>query len=410
MKSKSVAWAFSLLTAAIASADFGLNAATLPAGYTELEYVEGTGTQYLNTEYYPNSNTVVTVDFQLTALSMARAANQAICGVCIYPKGVATFKCYVRKDDNKFIVAIGEEDNWDSNDRIANLSRAKLVLDAQNKRVITTDAINGNGNSKSRPGIGPGKTGTAPIGLFCYYDGGATNPKIPPQMKLYSAVFAEQGVPKRNFVPCLNESGVAGVYDTVQPKFYPSLKDAFVAGPALATATVNDRSATATVTFPAATAARELYLVGGRKDCAALGTAWTYSAKLADIAANATTCTDVALPAAFAQGANKFYRLQVRSTAGAVEATTASSAATWCDETGRRNVFADAAAVYVGAEDKNGNGLFDKGDWTDLRHAADPGAKTHQVAKVGSSPATNLVIRTVDVYSPTMDKTIKNQT
>ena len=410
MKSKSVAWAFSLLTAAIASADFGLNAATLPAGYTELEYIEGTGTQYLNTEYYPNSNTVVTVDYQLTALSKDLGVNQAICGVCRYPNGVATFKCYVRKDDNNFVVAIGEADNWDANNRVANLSRAKLVLDAQNKRVVTTDAINGSGNSKDRLGISPGKTGTVPIGLFCYYDSKVDSPKIPPQMKLYSAVIAEKGVEKRNFVPCLNESGVAGVYDTVQPKFYPSLAGAFVAGPALATATVNDRSATATVTFPATTAARELYLVGGRKDCAALATDWTYSVKLADIAANATTCTDVALPAAFAQGANKFYRLQVRSTAGAVEATTASAVATWCDETGRRNVFADAAAVYVGAEDKNGNGLFDTGDWTDLRHAADPGAKTHQVSKVGSSPATNLVIRTVDVYSPTMDKTIKNQT
>ncbi|MBQ0031675.1 MAG: hypothetical protein KBT68_02610 [bacterium] len=383
-----------------------LGAATLPAGYTELEYVEGTGTQYINTEYYPTPDTVATVDYQLTALS--EPDHQTICGVN-NGQGVATFKGYVRKTDNYFVLQIGDSDGWNSNNRVANLTRAKLVLDAQNKRAITTDAINGKGNLMSQSGIT--KTGTVPIGLFGRIDTWASIAGAFAKMKLYSAIFAEKGVAKRNFVPCLNESGVAGVYDTVQPKFYPSLKeDAFVAGPALATATVNDRSATASVTFPTAAVARELYLVGGQKDCAALATDWTYSVKVADIAANATTCTDVALPAAFAQGANKFYRLQIRSTAGKVEATTVSAVATWCDETGRRNVFADAAAVYVGAEDKNGNGLFDTGDWTDLRHAADPSSPTHQVSKYGSSPATNLVIRSVDVYSPTMDKTLKNQT
>ena len=403
---RAILWAGGVVLTAGALGDLG--AATLPSGYVELEYVEGTGTQYINTEYYPTSDTVATVDYQLTALSTTRNLNQAICGA-ICNNGTQTFKCYVRKDDDQFVARIGETDTWPLIGLFANLSRAKLVLDASNKRVVTTDAKNGSVNSKLQDGVASGTTLSVSSGLFCLNNWRESNPALPACMKLFSAVFAEQGVAKRNFVPCLNESGVAGVYDTVQPKFYPSLKDAFVAGPVLVTATVNDRSATASVTFPAAAAARELYLVGGQKDCAALATDWTYSVKIADIAANATTCTDVALPAAFAQGANKFYRLQVRSTAGKVEATTASAAATWCDETGRRNVFADAAAVYVGAEDKNGNGLFDTGDWTDLRHAADLSSPTHQVSKYGSSPATNLVIRPVDVYSPTMDKTLKDQ-
>ena len=36
--------------------------ATLPSGYTQLEYIESTGTQYIDTGFKPNNNTVFEVD------------------------------------------------------------------------------------------------------------------------------------------------------------------------------------------------------------------------------------------------------------------------------------------------------------------------------------------------------------
>lgn len=41
----------------------------LPSGYTELEYLKGTGTQYINTEYVPSSTTSVQIKFSVTNAS-----------------------------------------------------------------------------------------------------------------------------------------------------------------------------------------------------------------------------------------------------------------------------------------------------------------------------------------------------
>ena len=40
--------------------------ATLPAGYTELEYIESTGTQYIDTGIKTNNNLGIHIDFQYT--------------------------------------------------------------------------------------------------------------------------------------------------------------------------------------------------------------------------------------------------------------------------------------------------------------------------------------------------------
>ncbi|MBP9999859.1 MAG: hypothetical protein KBT14_04200, partial [Proteobacteria bacterium] len=47
--------------------------ATLPAGYTELEYIESTGTQYIDTGLKPNNNTKITAYFKSTNTSVTQA-------------------------------------------------------------------------------------------------------------------------------------------------------------------------------------------------------------------------------------------------------------------------------------------------------------------------------------------------
>ncbi|MBP9999689.1 MAG: hypothetical protein KBT14_03300 [Proteobacteria bacterium] len=47
--------------------------ATLPAGYTELEYIESTGTQYIDTGIKPNNNTKITAYFKSTNTSVTQA-------------------------------------------------------------------------------------------------------------------------------------------------------------------------------------------------------------------------------------------------------------------------------------------------------------------------------------------------
>ena len=39
----------------------------MPSGYTEVEYIESTGTQYIDTGFTPNQDTRMLLDFQYTA-------------------------------------------------------------------------------------------------------------------------------------------------------------------------------------------------------------------------------------------------------------------------------------------------------------------------------------------------------
>lgn len=40
---------------------------SLPTGYTPLEWIESTGTQYVDTEFAPNQDTRAVMDFELTS-------------------------------------------------------------------------------------------------------------------------------------------------------------------------------------------------------------------------------------------------------------------------------------------------------------------------------------------------------
>ena len=42
---------------------------SLPSGYKRLEYIQSSGTQYIDTGFKPNQDTGITIDFQLTSVS-----------------------------------------------------------------------------------------------------------------------------------------------------------------------------------------------------------------------------------------------------------------------------------------------------------------------------------------------------
>lgn len=52
---------------------------SLPSGYTPLEYIKSSGTQYINTGFNPNQNTRVVVDVK--PLSVTQAKTWCIFGV-----------------------------------------------------------------------------------------------------------------------------------------------------------------------------------------------------------------------------------------------------------------------------------------------------------------------------------------
>ena len=61
-----------IAAAVLCGASAAQAAGTLPSGYVELEYLESSGTQYINTEIVPKSTTRIVSDFSFVELPSGR--------------------------------------------------------------------------------------------------------------------------------------------------------------------------------------------------------------------------------------------------------------------------------------------------------------------------------------------------
>lgn len=175
---------------------------TLPEGYTQLMYLESSGTQYINTGFNPNQDTRAIVDCQI--LSGHSANGQIISAVdstnfylliYLYPSNVFSTR-----------YGKGALQNFDSS--ISPFDRH--VLD-KNKNVTTIE--------------GSVVTSTAetfsinyPLYLFARDNAGSVDNFC--KMRLYSCRIYNNGLMVRDFIPCKNASGTIGLYDMVNGQFY----------------------------------------------------------------------------------------------------------------------------------------------------------------------------------------------
>lgn len=178
----------------------------LPSGYTQLGYIQSSGTQYIDTGIVPKNNTRVDAD----------------CDITYGTDWVMILGSY---DPNKFF-------SWwangakiyayygNSNKNVAG-ENGKQTLSA-NKNIWTA------GNSAisfSEVSF----TSNFSIYLFSVHNGGNYNKA---SMKLYSCQIYDNGTLIRDFIPCKNPSGTIGLYDTVNSQFYSNAgTGTFTAGP-----------------------------------------------------------------------------------------------------------------------------------------------------------------------------------
>lgn len=179
----------------------------LPEGYTQVGYLESSGTQYFDTGFKPNQNTRVVIDFHnfgdysgmTTSLcpffGARNASSSAVFAMWI---GVKTYPQYgnvVYSKNGYFTTDINRRLLYDFNKNVASIGNDSITCASE---TFTTDynlcilTINNYGNIESRRASG----------------------------KLYSCQIYDNGTLARDFVPCTNSSGVAGLYDMVNAKFY----------------------------------------------------------------------------------------------------------------------------------------------------------------------------------------------
>ena len=175
----------------------------LPAGYTRLEYIESTGTQYINTGIYPTNNTAIDVKF-------VNIAQQGGTTRVVIGDGWQTERTYLLS-----ITA-----NTSSFALIGGLSKQFSNYWTRNTPFtvhMDTNGISVNGSIINWTGTATTFTGTRPLTMFGVTDAQTRYAMI----KMYYLKITANGELVRDFIPAKrNSDNVIGMYDTVSGTFF----------------------------------------------------------------------------------------------------------------------------------------------------------------------------------------------
>ena len=175
----------------------------LPADYQEVEYIESTGTQYIDTGFKPNQNTTFKLTFQLSSIEIT----QGIFGVGdsdlskTYRLGVSSAGYfYFAKRGTQFNGASGTSN---TNKNTFEFKNDKVYLNG-NEYVSITDTTSYQCENNA---------------YVFFFSGATTITKA--SGKLFELKLYDNGTLVRNFIPCYKKStNEIGLFDLVQQKFY----------------------------------------------------------------------------------------------------------------------------------------------------------------------------------------------
>nr|DAT89082.1 MAG TPA: hypothetical protein [Caudoviricetes sp.] len=184
---------------------------SLPGGYTELEYIQSSGTQYLDSGV--TFEKTDTVEFEILWTVTPPSSGTYVGGNYYMQVGMGT--------SGYGIYAASNTKAYGTKDRMrvtfASVQETLLVNDAQ---VFTHDWSGQN--------LSNVKLGILKLGM----EGNAWYSSAPVSAKVYSCTIKKGGALVRNFIPCKNAAGVIGLWDDVNSVFYQNAgSGVFTAGP-----------------------------------------------------------------------------------------------------------------------------------------------------------------------------------
>ena len=183
---------------------------SLPSGYRRLEYIQSSGTQYIDTGIIGSYDTRVTADFEVLSI------------------GSGTVFVFGSQANNnvRFCLGITSASVFRSDygtEYISGPSAAtgtKYTAD-KNRNVCTINGTAINSNVQTF-------TGTTNIYLFARSYSSLSYASL----KMYGCKIYSNDVLVRDFIPCKNPSGVVGMWDDVNDTFYSNAgSGTFTAGP-----------------------------------------------------------------------------------------------------------------------------------------------------------------------------------
>lgn len=172
----------------------------LPSGYTQVEYIESSGTQYIDTGFKPSNNSRVVMDIQASEF-----------------KNRWLFGSRTSSTSASFAVGLMStstvHSEYGSANTTATVSKAteRTTVD-KNKNVCLFGSVAVTNTAATF-------SGTYPIYLLSLNNGGTAASKGFVG-KLYSCQIYNNGTLVRDYVPCKNSAGTAGMYDLANGSFY----------------------------------------------------------------------------------------------------------------------------------------------------------------------------------------------
>lgn len=197
----------------------------LPAGYTEVEYIQSSGDQYINTQTRPTSTTKISIDVE--PVSAASSSSKSFIGSYYVPSSGTKYYCNVTWQTSGVRCLIGSfsavsTSSYKTISSNTDLRRMKITVDYPGKTAsVAGEASVALANNDASASMAMLKLLSASNG-----DGGIS-------ARLYSATIEDSSA-KYDLVPCINPSKQVGLYDLVGGAFYGNAgTGAFTAGPAV---------------------------------------------------------------------------------------------------------------------------------------------------------------------------------
>lgn len=173
----------------------------LPEGYTQVEYIQSSGTQYIDTGFKPNQDTRVVMDCNVMGGSppvIFGAMNSWVSNAFFY--GTVTNMsslsiCYGSTSYSPTVSGAGRH--------IIDMNKNVLSLDSVVVLTCNETTFQSSYN----------------MCLFEYNNGGTVSTKGT-ILSIYSCQIYDNGTLIRDYIPCINASRSAGLYDLVNSAFY----------------------------------------------------------------------------------------------------------------------------------------------------------------------------------------------
>lgn len=185
----------------------------LPEGYTQVEFIESTGGQYVDTGVNADSKLRVVLDLAYTNPS---TSNQNVGAV--KSAGSNTIRYHLLTVSGKFRVYT----NTTGIDTIeADTNRHFFDIDAPNGKIYVDDKSFNKAYQEFDTNLN-----------FWLFGRNSTDTKFLTSMKLYRSKMYYENILVRDFIPCVrNSDNVAGLYDSIGNEFYENAgTGSFIAG------------------------------------------------------------------------------------------------------------------------------------------------------------------------------------